>query len=77
MSDESNEYVFVHCVKQPDLGFGNRGPGALAGVLKKLQAAEDEARNAQESFESHIRVNCPVNINVSNDFGSTIDYSYK
>ena len=67
LSDPSNEYLFVHLVRQvdgPNAGIRGKGPGALAAVLAKLQKAEDEAKQAQESFESHINLNCTENIKV-------------
>ena len=65
MSEPSNEYVFVHIIKQPKLGMGGKGPGALVGVLKQLQETEDDAKMIQESFETHVYVNCPENIKVN------------
>ena len=64
MSEPSNEYLFVHVIKKPKLALGGKGPGGLGAALQQLQGAEIEAKKAQDSFETHVTVNCPENIKV-------------
>ena len=65
----------MHLVRQvdgPNAGLRGKGPGALAAVLAKLQKAEDEAKEAQESFESHVNLHCTENIKVSRNLSDFV-----